>query len=58
MRIENWIYFENSGEKEKLRQIMNENDSFNAITIIQQEFDMDLLTASKVVETYNKNIRK
>lgn len=58
MRIENWIYFENPGEKEKLRQIMNENDSFNAITIIQQEFDMDLLTASKVVETYNKNIRK
>lgn len=59
MRLSYWIYFENPGEKDKLKKIMNESyDDFKKNQIIQDEFGVDLLTASRIIDTYNKSIKK
>jgi len=59
MRLGYWIYFEKPGEKQKLIQIMNDNfEEYKQLEMIQKEFNLDMLTASRVIETYNKEIRK
>lgn len=57
MTLETWIYFE-EGEKEKLTQIMENNNEFAANLEIQKEFGLSLSEAAEVVKTYNKRIRK
>ena len=57
MTLETWIYFEPS-EKEKLTQIMENNNEFAANLEIQKEFGLSLSEAAEVVKTYNKRIRK
>lgn len=57
MTLETWIYFE-PGEKEKLTQIMENNNEFAANLEIQKEFGLSLSEAAEVVKTYNKRIRK
>lgn len=57
MTLETWIYFE-PGEKEKLTQIMENNNEFAANLEIQKEFNLSLSEAAEVVKTYNKRIRK
>lgn len=57
MTLETWIYFE-PGEKEKLTQIMENNNEFAANLEIQKEFRLSLSEAAEVVKTYNKRIRK
>ena len=57
MTLETWIYFE-PGEKEKLTQIMDNNNEFAANLEIQKEFGLSLSEAAEVVKTYNKRIRK
>ena len=55
MRLTFWIYFDNPGEKEKLKKIMDEPyDDFEKNRLIQEEFGVDLLTASRVIDTYYK----
>lgn len=59
MRLGYWIYFEKPGEKKRLIQIMNDNfEEYKQLEMIQKEFNLDMLTASRVIETYNKEIRK
>ena len=59
MRLTFWIYFDNPGEKEKLKKIMDEPyDDFEKNRLIQEEFGVDLLTASRVIDTYYKSIKK
>jgi hypothetical protein len=59
MRLTFWIYFDNHGEKEKLKKIMDEPcDDFEKNRLIQEEFGVDLLTASRVIDTYYKSIKK
>ena len=44
MRLTFWIYFDNPGEKEKLKKIMDEPyDDFEKNRLIQEEFGVDLL---------------
>ena len=58
MRLTFWIYFDNPGEKEKLKKIMDEPcDDFEKNRLIQEEFGVDLLTASRVIDTYYKSIK-
>lgn len=59
MRLTFWIYFDKPGEKEKLKKIMDEPyDDFEKNRLIQEEFGVDLLTASRVIDTYYKSIKK
>ena len=59
MRLTFWIYFDNPGEKEKLKKIMDEPYyDFEKNRLIQEEFGVDLLTASRVIDTYYKSIKK
>ena len=59
MRLGYWIYFEKPGEKQKLCQIMNDNfEEYKQLEAIQKEFNLDILTASRVIETYNSSIKK
>ena len=59
MRLTFWIYFDNPGEKEKLKKIMDEPyDDFEKNRLIQEEFGVDLLTASRVIDTYYNSIKK
>ena len=59
MRLTFWIYFDNPGEKEKLNKIMDEPYyDFEKNRLIQEEFGVDLLTASRVIDTYYKSIKK
>lgn len=59
MRLSYWIYYENPGEKEKLKQIMNESfNDFKKNEMIQEAFNVDMLTANRIIETYNKFIKK
>lgn len=59
MRLSYWIYFDKPGEKAKLKQIMDNNyEEYKQLEAIQKEFDVDMLTASKVIQTYNSMIKK
>lgn len=41
MRLTFWIYFDNPGEKEKLKKIMDEPyDDFEKNRLIQEEFEL------------------
>ncbi|QOR58029.1 transcriptional regulator/repressor [uncultured phage cr50_1] len=58
MKLEHWIYFE-KGEKAKLQEIMNTySEEFQQLEAIQKEFEVDMLTASRVINIYNNKIRK
>ena len=55
MKLEHWIYFE-KGEKAKLQEIMNTySEEFQQLEAIQKEFEVDMLTASRVINIYNFN---
>lgn len=59
MRLTFWIYFDTPGEKEMLKKIMDEPcDDFEKNSLIQEKFGVDLLTASRVIDTYYKSIKK
>ena len=59
MRLGYWIYFEKPGEEQKLCQIMNDNfEEYKQLEALQKEFNLDILTASRVIETYNSSIKK
>ena len=59
MRLGYWIYFEKPGEKQRLIQIMRDNaEEYKQLEIIQKEFNLDMLTASRIIETYNSAIKK
>lgn len=59
MRLSYWIYFENPDEKEELKKIMEESfNDFKKNEMIQEKFNVDMLTANRVIETYNKFIKK
>lgn len=58
MKLEHWIYFE-KGEKAKLQEIMSSyTEEFHQLELIQKEFNVDVLTASRVIDVYNKKIKK
>lgn len=58
MKLEYWIYFE-PGEKEKLIDIMQrENNILTANIAIQEEFNVSMTDAAKIIDTYNKRIKK
>lgn len=58
MKLEYWIYFE-PGEKEKLIDIMQrENNILSANIAIQEEFNVSMTDAAKIIDTYNKRIKK
>lgn len=59
MKLVHWIYFDKPGEKAKLKQIMDNNfEEYKQLEAIQKEFEVDMLTASRVIETYNNMIKK
>lgn len=58
MHLENWIYFDEKEEKQKLIDIMSNNDDVKANLKIQKEFNMNVIEANKVIKTYHKNIEK
>lgn len=59
MRLGYWIYFEKPGEKQRLIQIMRDNaEEYKQLEMIQKEFNLDMLTASRIIETYNSAIKK
>lgn len=58
MELSYWIYFQ-PGEKDKLKEIMEQNsDLLLANLAIQEEFDLSLTEAEKVIEIYNSKINK
>lgn len=58
MKLEYWIYFE-PGEKERLIDIMQrENNILTANIAIQEEFNVSMTDAAKIIDTYNKRIKK
>lgn len=58
MKLEYWIYFD-PGEKEKLIDIMQrENNILTANIAIQEEFNVSMTDAAKIIDTYNKRIKK
>ena len=58
MKLEYWIYFE-PGEKEKLIDIMQrENNILTANIAIQEEFNVSMTDAAKIIDTYNKRKKK
>lgn len=58
MELSYWIYFQ-PGEKDKLREIMEQNsDLLLANLAIQEEFGLSLTEAEKVIEIYNSKINK
>lgn len=58
MKLEYWIYFE-PGEKEKLIDIIQrENNILTANIAIQEEFNVSMTDAAKIIDTYNKRIKK
>lgn len=59
MKIDYWIYFEKPGEKDKLWQIMHSYpEEYKQLEMIQAEFGLDVLEASRVIETFKKHIEK
>lgn len=59
MRLSYWIYYENPGEKQELKKIMEESfNDFKKNELIQEKFNVDMLTANRIIETYNKFIKK
>lgn len=58
MELSYWIYFK-PGEKDKLKQIIDENPSpLMANIAIQEEFGVSLTEAEKIIEVYNNKINK
>lgn len=59
MKLSYWIYFEKPNEKEQLKEIMeNNNEEYQQIQKIMEVFGTDMLTASRVIQIYNKHIKK
>lgn len=59
MKLSYWIYFEKPNEKEQLKEIMeNNNEEYQQIQKIMEVFGADMLTASRVIQIYNKHIKK
>ena len=59
MKLSYWIYFEKPNEKEQLKEIMeNNNEEYQQIQKIMEVFGADMLTDSRVIQIYNKHIKK
>ena len=59
MKLSYWIYFEKPNEKEQLKEIMENNkEEYQQIQKIMEVFGADMLTASRVIQIYNKHIKK
>jgi hypothetical protein len=59
MKVEAWIHFDEPGEKEELHKIMKESkNEIEANMKLQERFDLNLMDASTVIETYKKRIKK
>ena len=59
MKLSYWIYFEKPNEKEQLKEIMeNNNEEYQQIQKIMEVFEVDMLTASRVIQIYNKKKKK
>lgn len=59
MKIEAWVHFDEPGEKEELIKIMNESQNeIEANMKLQERFNLNLMDANTVIETYKKRIKK
>lgn len=59
MKLSYWIYFDSPGEKKQLAEIINSNTDEITINLkLQEAFNIDVLTAQRVIETYKKHIKK
>lgn len=59
MKVEAWIRFENPGEKDKLKEIMEKEDNKLMQNLqIQETFNLSMIDASTVIEMYNTRIKK
>lgn len=58
MKLTQWIFFENPGEKDKLKVIMETTEESSLPLRIMKEFNVDIYTATQVIKIYNNNIRK
>lgn len=59
MKLSYWIYFEEPGEKERLKEIMeNCKESYEQLQKIAEEFNVDMTVASRVIQIYNEHIKK
>lgn len=59
MRLEYWIYFDKPDEKKQLTEVVESSkNDFEAIQKIQENFNVDMFKASKVLEIYKSKIRK
>ena len=59
MKLSYWIYFEKPNEKEQLKEIMeNNNEEYQQIQKIMEVFGVDMLTTLRVIQIYNKHIKK
>ena len=59
MKLSYWIYFEKPNEKEQLKEIMeNNNEEYQQIQKTMEVCGADMLTASRVIQIYNKHIKK
>lgn len=59
MKLSYWIYFEEPGEKERLKEIMeNYKESYEQLQKIAEEFNVDMTVASRVIQIYNEHIKK
>lgn len=58
MKLSYWIYFEHQGEKDKLKEIIENNSNpLMANIAIQEEFNVSLTEAEKIIEIYNNKIK-
>lgn len=58
MRLEYWLYFESSGEKERLKEVVNNATSeIDAISKIQETFNMSLSDAYEVLNIFKNKLK-
>ena len=58
MRIEDYVWFENADEKQKLAEIIENNDKPIAIQNIANEFKLDRVDAAKAYNAFASRMKK
>lgn len=58
MRIEDYVWFENADEKQKLADIINKDDKPIAVQNIAKEFKLDRADAMKAYNAFTSRMKK
>lgn len=60
MKLETWIVFEKEGEKQELIDFIESfgTKEYSAMEAIQEKYEVSLSDATKILEAYNKRLKK